>query len=368
MKTVLSQSRDSSSSEQKSNLGNSQGDKIIPLFLPHQGCPHRCIFCNQPAVTGIQEPLSPSDVYPFINQCLKTISENPKPERTKPRREVAFYGSNFTGLPRSKQAEYLLPAYLAVKEGKIDGLRVSTRPDYLDQSQLSFLIDHGLTTIELGIQSLDEEVLQIAKRAYGRMEVERAVKLISHTRLNWGLHVMIGLPGETRESFLITLEGVIRFSPHFVRIHPTLVIKDTELEKMYQQGNYQPLSLEQAIELCKIWTLRCRKAQIKIARIGLQSTPQMSKSGTVMAGPFHPALGELVASSIASDRMKALLQQKNLGQGRVKIRVAASELSVFIGQHRQNLHLLKQEFDQLEIEVVSEPDLAQGDILIEVIN
>ena len=176
---------------------------------------------------------------------------------------------------------------------------------------------------------------------------------------------MIGLPEENDEALCRTVEKVIELAPHFVRIHPTLVIKHTALEKMYRLGNYTPLSLEKTIELCKRLFLQFAKAGIRVARIGLQSIPEMEKEGSVIAGPFHPALGELVVSSLAYDQMVNLMA-KNADHGkRVRILVSERELSIFIGQHRQNLHRLQQKYHDTQISIASDKSLASGNLKLE---
>ena len=336
------------------NRFKSSRSKIIPIFLPHQGCPHHCLFCNQKEVTGESLVHMAADVYPLIEQYLKTIRYKIKNKSAGfPKRiEVAFYGGNFTGMSQAAQEQFLLPAYQAVKEKKLDGIRISTRPDYISESGLRFLAKYGVRTIELGVQSLDQEILQKSGRTYSEKQVIKAVHLLHHHQFCIGLHLMIGLPGENDEVRCRTVEKVIRLSPHFVRIHPTLVIKNTDLERMYRLGKYTPLTLEKTIELCKNLFLQFTGAGIKVARIGLQSIPEMEEAGSVIDGPFHPALGELVASSLAYDRMVNLLAKDGRHGQRIAIVVPERELSVFIGQHRQNLYRLQEEYGDKEISIV----------------
>lgn len=337
--------------------------KIIPIFLPNQGCPNRCIFCNQKEVTGTYLVRNPREIYPLIQQYLETILQTRQRKQAgfPDRIEVAFYGGNFTGMPADVQREFLRPASLAVQDGTIDGIRISTRPDYISKPGLQLLASYGVKTVEIGVQSLDSRVLQRAGRTYSEEHVAEAIALLHQGQFSIGLHLMVGLPEEQPEGIISTVEKVIRLSPHFVRIHPTLVVKDTELERMYRQGDYTPLTLEQAVEICKELSLRLIRSGIPVARIGLQSIPEMQKSGCIVAGPFHPALGELVASSIAYDRMQKLLAKRN-GQGkRVVILVPERELSIFIGQHRQNLRRLQQMGYQ-EICILPDKDLEPGSL------
>ncbi|MEW5804292.1 MAG: radical SAM protein [bacterium] len=339
--------------------------KIIPVFLPHQGCPNRCIYCNQREVTGTSAVRNAEEVYPLIQRYLETIQKARKRKQAgfPGRIEVAFYGGNFTGMPVDVQRKFLQPAASTVHSGEIDGIRISTRPDYLSRSDVQFLAGYGVSTVEIGVQSLDTRVLQMAGRAYSEDQVEEAVSLLHQGRFFIGLHLMVGLPGESIEGRFHTVEKVIRLSPHFVRIHPTLVIKDTELEHMYRQGNYIPLTLDQAVEVCKELSRRLIRGGISVARIGLQSIPEMQKSGCIVAGPFHPAMGELVASSIAYDRMQELLAKRSSQGKRVVIFVPERELSVFLGQRRQNLHRLqRQDCRHQEVIIVPDRNLKPGSL------
>jgi len=344
--------------------------KIIPVFLPNQGCPNRCIFCNQKEVVGTSLIHTPREVYPLIQAYLNTIrtSWQKKWPGFSERIEVAFYGGNFTGLPAEVQREFLRPAARLVSEGQIDGLRISTRPDYISEAGLELLASFGVKTVEVGVQSMDEEVLKRAGRLYSGHQVTRAVELLRGGGFIIGLHLMVGLPGESPASRSETIDKVIKLSPHFVRIHPTLVLKGTELERMYREGNYRPMSLDEATEVCKEFSLRLMRSRIGVARIGLQSVPQMQESESVIAGPFHPALGELVASSIAYERMEELLSRQQSGRleggnnRQIMILVPERELSMFIGHKRQNLNRLRQKYCGWQIFIQPDRSLKPGEL------
>ncbi len=328
--------------------------KIIPIFLPHKGCPHRCIFCNQKEATGYSSIQKPQDLHLLIQKCLGTLSPlHQKKDKSPIRIEAAFYGGNFTGMPLEEQRDYLLIVYQYIHEGKIDGIRISTRPDYISEANIPLLKESGVKTIELGLQSLNTNILQKVHRYYSEKQVIQTVNLLHQHQFCLGLHLMIGLPGETSEILFQTVEKIIQLRPAFVRIHPTLVLKNTELEKMYFQGDYTPLPLEETISLCKKIALRFLEADIPIARIGLQTIPEMEKSKSIVAGPCHPALGELVSSSIAYDQMvEAIKQAKN--QQELSILVPERELSIFIGQHRRNLLFLRKKFPDKKISLHGE--------------
>ena len=336
--------------------------KIIPIFLPHQGCPHRCIFCNQERVTGNSTIHKPSDIARLIGQYLETMDQarRKRPDTFPERIEAAFYGGNFTGLPEAVQRDFLWPAYQAVQRKEIDGLRISTRPDYVTESGLQLLAEYGVKVVELGVQSLDHMVLQKSRRTYSEEQVERAVNLLHGHQFCIGLHLMIGLPGESFEARRYTSEKIIRLAPHFLRLHPTLVLKGTELEAMYRQGDYTPLTLEHTIAICKELVIQFKRAGMAVARIGLQSIPSMEES--VIAGPFHPSLGELVFSSMAYDRLLDLLTGYKDSVGKVTILVPERELSIFIGQQHQNLHRLQQRFGCKDIFIAPDKSLEEGEI------
>jgi histone acetyltransferase (RNA polymerase elongator complex component) len=264
---------------------------IIPIFIPHYGCAHQCVFCNQRKITGLDTPVGPDEVAAIIRQHVGRI--------TKSRHiEAAFYGGSFTALPLSIQTELLKPAYQALSEQKIHAIRLSTRPDAITPEILNNLAAHGVSTIELGVQSLDEKVLQLSARGHSISHVKGAARLVKEYGFTLGIQLMPGLPGEDMDSLIKTAGNLLSLAPDIVRIYPTLVIADTPLAKMYQEGRYQPLKLSEAVRRAALLKLLCENNLIKVIRTGLQATEELSDQTVVLAGPYHPSFGEMVDAYI----------------------------------------------------------------------
>lgn len=304
----------------------------IPIFVPHKGCPFDCVFCNQRRITGATTDVTPHDVERIIEEHLKTL---PNTDRYV---EVAFFGGSFTGIPIHEQSA-LMAAALQFGD-KIDGIRLSTRPDYINDEIMQNLVKHRVTTIELGVQSLDDEVLKKSNRGHTSKQVRDAVEIIRKYPVRLGLQMMTGLVGDTREKSIYTAREIISLKPEMVRIYPTLTIKDTYLEKMYNRGEYIPQTLEEAIQTAKEIMLMFEKENIAVIRVGLQSTDQICEEGAVVAGPVHSAFRALVESSIYYDLIKEELKGKS---GDVCIEVKSSEVSNAVGNKRENIKKAKEE-------------------------
>jgi len=319
---------------------------IIPLFIPHAGCPHQCVFCNQKNITGRAEPLAPAAVPVRVQKYLDT-------HRTDDPVQVAFYGGSFTALLLEIQNAYLEAVQPFIRSGRVQGIRVSTRPDALGPEVLSLLRSHHVMTVELGAQSMDNSVLTLSSRGHTAEDTRSAVEQLRANGFTIGLQLMPGLPGDTETRFQKTVETVIRACPDFVRLYPALVIKDTPLELQHRSGAYAPLSLDQAVDWCKAALLRFEQAGIAVIRIGLQPTEELERPGTVLAGPFHPAFRDLVESSILLDQMRVALQRRHSAGSSVTFQVRARDLSAAIGQKRSNIETLKREFGLREVMVVA---------------
>lgn len=264
---------------------------IIPVFIPHYGCPHACVFCNQQKITGRDTPVTAQEVTGIIDEQIGWITE----ERHI---EVAFYGGSFTALPHDVQCNLLAPAYAALQNGKIHAIRLSTRPDCIDENIVDNLIAFGVSTIELGVQSLDNEVLQASERGHLPNDVTQAVAIITAKKLQCGIQLMPGLPGEDWASLITTIQKVIKLAPNFVRIYPTIVINNTKLAEMHCQGKYTALSLEAGIARAAFAKLLFAQHCIPVIRTGLQATEDLGNQEVVLAGPYHPAFGEMVESYV----------------------------------------------------------------------
>ncbi|NLY17506.1 MAG: radical SAM protein [Clostridiaceae bacterium] len=326
----------------------------IPIFIPHSGCPHSCVFCNQRKISGHSKSPEPEQIKETVEKYLDTVG----PEDTC---EIAFFGGSFTGITIADQKEYLNLAESFVKKGFVSGIRLSTRPDYINKDILDFLGKYSVKVIELGIQSLDKEVLQKSSRLYTPEEAINACYLVKKSGFSLGIQTMIGLPGDTFEKSLKTAEAVVAIKPDMVRIYPTLVVKDTGLEELYMNKNYRPLSLDEAVLWCSKLVQIYESAGITVLRIGLHDAAGLEKKDDIIAGPVHPAFGELVYSGIWLDKIcNELLTYGNI-QGRgLNIYVSPSKISQVTGYNRKNIKYLKERFNFSKIRVLPNMDKAQA--------
>jgi len=267
---------------------------IVPFFISHRGCPHRCVFCDQEKISGADGAIASAD------QILDTIHEY---RRTSgcPAVEVAFFGGSFTSLPHVTQESLLLPLQPLIASGEVSAVRLSTRPDSLDADRVMFLRRMGVQTVEVGIQSMDDGVLATAGRGHDAAAVERAFACLRDQGMSIGAQLMPGLPGDTAEKTLDSLTRVLELGPAFIRIYPALVIAGTGLAQLFAQGTYQPLSLGAAVSLCKVMLHRSLLRGTPVIRIGLQPTADLQRPGTILAGPWHPAFRQLVEAELFYD-------------------------------------------------------------------
>ncbi len=316
---------------------------IIPFFIPHVGCPYSCIFCNQNRITGRESSVSPEEILPTIEQYLATFPPGTKGV------EVAFFGGSFTGIPIRLQNAFLEKAYYAKKNGLIEGIRMSTRPDYIDQTILNRLKKYRVDTIELGVQSMSDHVLDNSCRGHTSEDVIRASKLIRENKFTLGLQMMIGLPGSDRDTEIETARQICRLKPTMVRIYPALVIRGTTLEVMYSQGQYKPPDLENAVQTCAVIAEMFIRENINIIRIGLQPTYLINTGKEVVAGPFHPSFRQLVDSLLLRKSLKKVLDQRGIDPKiRVVIEVNPSMLSTLQGIRKNSVAKLREEFPGIE--------------------
>ena len=256
----------------------------IPVFVPHKGCPHDCVFCNQRHITGQISETTPWDVVRIIEDNLSTVDENSYVE-------VAFFGGSFTAIEEDMQLSLLKAAYPYVKSGKVNGIRCSTRPDCISESILERFKAYGGTSIELGVQSTDDEVLLKSRRGHSYKDVCEASELIKSYGIELGVQMMLGLPGDTKEKMIKTAEDLLSLSPYCVRIYPTLVVEDTALHTMYEKGNYNPLELEETVDILAEIIPMFVKNGVEVIRVGLQTTDEINES--TVKGPYNPAIREL---------------------------------------------------------------------------
>ena len=283
---------------------------IIPIFVPHLGCPNDCIFCNQRSISGQQKMITKEDIEKTIEFYLKNIKDK------EAKIEVAFFGGSFTGIDVEKQEEFLQVAYEYIKQGKIQSIRISTRPDYIDKIILKRLKKYKVETIELGVQSTNDYILKRCNRGHSFDDVKKASKMIRWHGFKLGHQMMVGLPESTRIDEINTAKELIKLKPKMVRIYPVLVIKNTRLEKEFMDEKYIPLTVVQAVETCKELVSIFNKKKIEIIRIGLQNTDEISdpnsEGSEVVAGPYHPAFRQLVESGLWYDTIVSKIKQLNV--------------------------------------------------------
>ncbi len=305
---------------------------VIPIFIPHRGCPHQCLFCNQQSITG-QDGQAP----PVEENTVRTIEEWLARSRGRNEVQVAFYGGSFTCLAMEEQIDMLLSVRPFVESGLVTSIRLSTRPDCIDRDICSFLQEFRVKTVELGVQSLNDYVLRKSQRGHTALQSREAVKMLRGAGMQVGVQLMVGLPSETTVSFLQGIDEVIRLQPDFVRLYPVVVVKNSGLEDLCHQGMYHPLTLNKAIALTAMGYSRLKGAAIPVVRMGLQ--PSKSLEESVVDGPFHPSFGELVKSRIWFRRIRKKLNTL-LPEEKVTIFVSHRDLSAVNGMKRQNIKRL----------------------------
>lgn len=328
------------------SLATSNRHATIPVFVPHAACPNQCVFCNQKKIAGAE--LAFSNVRSFLTEAVENLS----PRFTSC--DIAFFGGSFTGIKKEKMIAYLEEAsrYLG---NRVTGIRLSTRPDYISEEILDILEKYGVTDIELGVQSLDDGVLASSRRGHTVSQTLDAVTMIKKRPFRLVLQLMPGLPGDTEETVKKTFSAAVDLRPDGVRIYPTVVIADTELESMYYRGAFKPLDLDRAIEYSAYGARLFASAGIDILRVGLHSSDLSHNSG-VIAGPYHPAFGELVMQRLCLEEARRQLAAVSPGEDALYlIRTGRGGISRMVGQKRSNILLLEEEFG-VKISVDEDPD------------
>jgi histone acetyltransferase (RNA polymerase elongator complex component) len=311
----------------------------IPIFIPELACPHQCVFCNQEKISGTDEAPKPEEISEIIDTWLSTINiENSHVE-------VAFFGGSFTGIPVRLQEEYLQKVNPYIKSGNVKGIRLSTRPDYINQDILDLLKKYGVTSIELGAQSLDKEVLKMAGRGHSVEDVEIASKLINKNSFELGLQMMLGLPLDTKERSIYTAKKIIELGAKTTRIYPTLVIDGTALGKQYKEGTYKALSLNDAIDWTKDIIMLFEDANITVLRTGLHPSEEFEDDKSLLAGPYHPSFKEMVMTEVWMDKLSTLKSEnKNL-----RIFVNPSQVNFAVGYKAKNKTKLLENFNSVKV-------------------
>ncbi|MBR4949553.1 MAG: radical SAM protein [Clostridia bacterium] len=319
----------------------------IPIFIPHKGCPNDCVFCNQKKIAGQIKSPETYEIKKIIEENLSTIDSNTDIQ-------IAFFGGSFTGICREEMINYLKTAYSYVEKGQILGIRISTRPDYISEEILDILKKYGVTSIELGVQSMDDRVLMLCERGHTSADVEKAVKLIRKYDFELVLQMMCNLYGSTEKDALETGKKIVSLKPDGVRIYPTMVIKDTKLEELYNEGKYIPENLENTISLCGKLYMLFYENNINVLRMGLYSSKELTEDGNIVAGCFHPSFGELVFSKIYLEKAENEIIKNNLQNKNIAIYVKKGNASKMAGNNKKNIKYLMEKFSLKGIKIVQE--------------
>lgn len=336
---------------------------IIPIFVPHLGCPNDCIFYNQKSISGQKSNMTKEKAKEIIENYLKSI------DKENAQIEIAFFGGSFTAIEEERQEELLQVASEFVKSGQVSSIRVSTRPDAIDKNILKRLKKYKVKTIELGVQSSNNYILKRINRGHTFEDVKRAAKLIRWNGFRLGVQMMVGLPESTTIDEINTAKELIKLKPKMVRIYPVLVIKNTPLEKELEKGTYKPLTVVQAVEVCKEIVRLFHDKNIDIIRIGLQPTDEISEPGSekseVVAGPYHPAFRQLVESAMWYDAIVGKIKRLNVKVKEVEVTVNPVDANNVIGHKKENVKNLKELYD-VNLVLKQDPKMKQGKSKIEI--
>ncbi len=312
---------------------------IIPIFVPHLGCKKCCTFCNQRTISGETKQVTEKDVKETIEYYLNNFKDKDKYV------EVAFFGGSFTAIEQEKQEELLNAVQPYIKDKKVNSIRLSTRPDAIDKDILKMLKKYHVKTIELGVQSTNNYILSRCKRGHSFEDVEKASKLIRLYGFNLGHQIMVGLPDSTAKDDIQSAKDSIKLKPKMVRIYPVLVIKRTELEDEFNKGDFTPLTVYQAVERSKEMIKLFNQKHIQVIRVGLQNTDTITnptmKESEVVAGPYHPAFGQLVDDSIWYDKIVNEIKKINAKVIKVEIEANSKDINNIVGHKKENIEKLK---------------------------
>ncbi len=331
---------------------------IVPVFLPHAGCPHQCVFCNQRTVTGTSTTIVEAAA---VERAMALYAGHRDPD-TRPV-QIAFYGGNFLGLPGGMIRSLLAAASRFVEAGRADSIRFSTRPDTVDDNRLGLLGDYPVSTVEIGAQSMSDRVLDQSRRGHRAVDTINAVHLLKKSGFEVGVQMMVGLPGDTRETALSSGHDIAALGPAFVRIYPTLVLAGSPLGRQYAQGRYHPLDLDAAVEVTKHLLILFYNHRIPVIRMGLQSSTELEDGSSVMAGPYHPAFGHLVYEALffdaVSNRFNAHPPDKT-----VRLVVHPRNMSKLRGLNNRNMKRLTDQFQLCRLTIETDASLPANMVVV----
>nr|NJM01892.1 radical SAM protein [Desulfobacula sp.] len=333
---------------------------IIPIFIPHSGCPHQCAFCNQSIITQNARPIpAPFEIQEAVRRYLQF-------KRGRKKVEIAFFGGNFLGLAPETLLCLLDYAMPLILENQIDGIRFSTRPDTITEKTLRLIAPYPVSTVEIGVQSMNDDVLKASGRGHTHLDTVNALGLLRQIPVKIGVQVMVGLPGDNEIVLLESTRRIAGLSPDFARIYPLMVLRGSPMEKWYAQGRYHPLDLSEAVRLVKKMYQIFRAAGVEVIRMGLQASEMMDDPATVLAGPWHPAFGHLVFSGLLYDQVCEKLDRcpALLSAGSLKLTVHPRSLSRLRGEKNGNMKNLKMKYPKHEFEIRVDEHLSMDEIEI----
>jgi len=335
---------------------------IIPIFLPHQGCPHRCIFCQQKTITNFfGRQRTPDEIKNTIGLAIRSKYFPPQ----KPK-ELAFYGGTFTSLPIGSMTKMLGTVKPYIEKGIIQSIRLSTRPDSLSEDKLNILKSFSVSTVELGVQSMDDRVLLLSNRGHTSQDTVNAVKMLKRKGFIVGAQLMPGLPGDSQKIFMDTIDKVIGLKPDMARLYPTLVIRGTKLAQWYKQGRYTPIGLKDTINLCKEACIRLGNAGIPVIRIGLMSSPSLLEKGEIIAGPWHPSLGFLVRSAIHLEKIRSYLPVMDKTKN-ILLHAPQKEISLIVGYKKSGIRHIETITGSVIKDIIPDDSIPYGEVAVKVL-
>jgi histone acetyltransferase (RNA polymerase elongator complex component) len=309
---------------------------VVPIYIPHLGCPQRCIFCDQHRLTGHERAADPAEVAHWV-QWFRAAA---RPERRQ-KVEIAFYGGSFTALPANVQEAYLEAAKDQVYRGLANSIRISTRPDAIDARTIMRLKDAGVAVVELGAQSMNDGVLKAARRGHTAEDVRRAVVALKAAGFQVGVQLMPGLPCDTLDVGLHGAQALIRLRPHMARLYPALVLAGTEMERLWREGRYTPLQVSQAVHWCSCLLLVLEAGGIPVIRVGIHAPVELVQSKCVVAGPLDPSLRHRVESFIYLALLHFAIGQRPTSGPEIRLRVPPADVSHARGMRNENIRELE---------------------------
>jgi histone acetyltransferase (RNA polymerase elongator complex component) len=332
---------------------------IIPIFIPHLGCPHQCVFCSQQTITG-KTPRHPSagQIQREVNRFLEYCRHRPRDA------QLSFFGGNFLGLPEKSIRSLLTVGAGLVDKKKVHSIRFSTRPDTICENKLDLLAGFPVSTVELGVQSMNDRVLDLADRGHRAADTQTAVGLLKERGYQVGLQMMTGLPGDNDAGAMQTARRMASLAPDFVRIYPTLVLKDSLLADWFRSGRYRPMTLDHCVQLVKRLYLFFQSSAIPVIRMGLQASDGLSSDTGLLAGPYHPAFGHLVHAAVVFDSIKAALEKMASPPEPLAIAVHPAMVSRVQGLNKGSLSQLRQTFGLEKIHLIQDENLPVEQLVV----